>query len=388
MSIKTYGKHCLIAIPCLLLGGTEIQTLNLCRALILGGYQVKVCCYYEFDEKMVDAFQNKGAEVILMALDRTQGLFHLIWKLKALFKRIKPDIVHVQYMAPGFVPIIAAKLSDIRTVFATSHIAGTIAFGWKAKCLLRLAAMLCTTFFCVSKGVENFWFGNSAFFTTDDLKRRRKHYTIYNPVDIHQISTIVEKTDTDHLKAQLNLPSENLIGIVGRLHQQKGHADLLEAMVSIVKDKPDVRLLIIGDGSLRNTLQKKAEKLGIGDKIVWLDAVSQERVFELYSIIDILVMPSLCEGFGLAAAEAMAAGLPVVASDVDGLCEVVNHEETGYLTLPGSSRLLAERIIKLLSNPAKAADMGQAGRKRATRLFSMERFTETIICAYKELSHK
>ena len=89
-------KKVLIAIPCLLSGGTEIQTLTLVRVLAADGYRVSVCCYYEHDEKMVSSFQNAGAEVLLMKLDRSHGLFYLARNLITVFNRIKPDYVHVQ----------------------------------------------------------------------------------------------------------------------------------------------------------------------------------------------------------------------------------------------------------------------------------------------------
>ena len=111
----------LICIPMLLVGGTEMQSLNLVRVLVSNGYQVTVCCYYEHEELMVSGFRSTGAKVILMNLKRSGGLFNLIRELMKLFRSSQPNIVHVQYVAPGLIPIIAAKLSGLRTVFSTVH---------------------------------------------------------------------------------------------------------------------------------------------------------------------------------------------------------------------------------------------------------------------------
>ncbi len=97
-----------------------------------------------------------------MRLQRSQGLLHFALKPIKLYKRSKPDIIHVQYLAPGLVPsIIAARMANISTIFATVHIAGAIAYGRKAKLLLHTAARLCSAFFCVSSETEEFWFGSS-----------------------------------------------------------------------------------------------------------------------------------------------------------------------------------------------------------------------------------
>jgi len=141
-----------------------VQVLSVINVLVLGGYCVTVCCYYDYDEMMVAEMRATGARVILMGLRRSDGLFHLIEKLRTLFKQEKTDIVHVQYLAPGLIPIIAARTAGISTIFATVHIAGSVAYGWREKLLLRIAARLCTAFFCISKGVEKFWFGNSEVF--------------------------------------------------------------------------------------------------------------------------------------------------------------------------------------------------------------------------------
>ena len=373
-----------ITIPCLLLGGTEMQTLSLVRVLISGGYIVTVCCYYEYNIKMVCSFQNTGAEVILMGLERSEGLFDLILRLRVLFQKIKPGIVHVQYIAPGFAPIVAAKLSGIRIVFATVHQPGR-SQGLKAKSLLRTAALLCTAFFCVSKVTEESWFGNSAVFDASKYKNpRRKHFTIYNAIDVSAIAEGVRKIDRVAFKESLRLDSQcHIVGAVGRFREEKGQDMLIQAMAIVVQSVPDVCLLLVGDGPDRGKLQKLSQDFGLYDNVYWAGQIDPAAVIPYYAVMDVVVVPSRFEGFGLTAAEAMAAGLPVVASNVDGLCEVVKHEETGYLVPPENSELLADRIIDLLADPDKAVDMGQAGRERAEHYFSMVQFSDAILKVYE-----
>ena len=143
------GQHIVIAIPCLNRGGTEMQTLNLVRALSQGGYRLSTVCYFENDDEVVAEFRAAGTEVLLMNCERSTGAFALISKLKKQFRRLKPDVVHVQYMAPGALPIVAARLAGVTRVLATVHQPYTRSHGLKAKVLLRLSATMCSRFICV-----------------------------------------------------------------------------------------------------------------------------------------------------------------------------------------------------------------------------------------------
>lgn len=385
-------KRVLIATPVLLLGGTEIQTLSLVKVLAGAGYRVMVCCYYEFAESIVVQFQEIGVEVTLLRLDRSHGqidlsqIWGLIQKFTAVLREYHPDIVHVQYLAPGLIPIIAARLVGVPIVFATVHIAGSSVYGLKAKCLLRLAGQLCTAFFCVSKGVEEFWFGDSKLLDPQYSNRNRKHFTIYNAIDFVRIEQIISGIDREELRRSLGIRGKQVVGIVGRLAPQKGHVILLDAMTEIIKQNPNIMLVAIGDGPDRGKLEDKAMQLGITQHIQWMGAMKQEEVYQLYGIMDVFVMPSLYEGFGLAAAEAMAAGLPVVGTKVDGLSEIIEDRVTGYLLKVGNSHELAKALIQILSNPGGREIMGQKGKDRIQELFSLQRFSKLMLAAYSELS--
>jgi glycosyltransferase involved in cell wall biosynthesis len=378
----------MIATPVLLVGGTEVQVLSTVRVLAAAGYTVVVCCYYEFDERIVKLMKSAGAEVVLLRLDRSRGsyvlgdMLVLMRALVAIFRRYQPDIAHVQYLAPGFLPILAARLARVKVVFSTVHIAGSTAFDQRHKFLLRIAAKLCNAFLCVSRGVEEFWFGTSEVLRPGGL-HGRKHWTIYNGVDTDAIKKATVSVDRARIRSELEISSENVIGIVGRLVLQKGHVVLLDAMVEIIRHFPNVVLIVVGDGAENTGLQNRARQLGIDGHIRWLGAMVHNEVVELYSVMNLVAMPSLFEGFGLTAVEAMAAGKPVVGSKVDGLEEIIDHGVTGYLVPAGDSATLAGAICDLLANPAKARRMGESGQVRAERLFSLDRFAESVLYAYQ-----
>ena len=154
-------------------------------------------------------------------------------------------------------------------------------------------------------------------------------------------------------------------------------------MPQIIKAVPNARLLIIGDGPDREKLHLMAANLGAGDHICWAGEKDQASVIPYYAIMDVVVVPSQFEGFGLVAAEAMAASCPVVASNIDGLNEVVEHGKTGFLTPVGDSKAFAEKIIYLLTDPVKARAMGKEGYRKVVQFFSIETFTKAILNAYK-----
>lgn len=370
----------MISIPVLLVGGTEMQTLNLVRVLADNGYGVTVCCYYDHEASMVAVMEAAGARVVLLDLERSAGVLHLLDKLMRFFREEQPDIVHVQYIAPGLIPVLAARLARIPTIFATVHQPGRT-YGWKAKLMLRTAAQLCTAFFCNSLAVEQSWFGDCSLFNPQQPSNP-KHCTIYNAVDVERISRIASETDRTVLRAELDLGDRPVVGVVGRLRWEKGQGVLLVAMAQVVRHIPTSLLMVVGDGPDRDGLQRQAERLGITDNVIWLGSQSAEEVFRLYSIMDVVAVPSIFEGFGLVAAEAMAAGLPVVGSAVDGLAEVIADHETGRLVPPQDAGALAAALIALLESPETAADMGRKGRQRVEEHFSLQRFSESTLAAY------
>jgi len=373
--------HVLIAIPILLLGGTEIQTLNLVRVLRSAGYRVSVCCYYERDDAVVDMFRQAGADVLLMGLRREQGAWVLIRELRKLIRGLRPDIIHVQYVAPGLLPVLAARLAGVRRLLATVHAPGRTV-GLRARVFVRIASRLCRIFFCVSQSAERSWFGDSQVFDAAQSNGHRRHYTLYNAVDVDRIAMLADGVDHAAVRRCLGLGDGPVVGIVARLRSEKGHAILLDAMAEVVRELPEARLLAVGDGPDRDSLQEQARRLGIEGSVVWAGAKTQDEAFALYGVMDVVAVPSLFEGFGLSAAEAMAAGKPVVAAAADGLAEVVQDKVTGGVVPISDSKALTTGIAGLLSNPVLAKALGQAGRRRVAIEFSIARFAESTLAAY------
>jgi len=369
-----------ITIPVLLTGGTEIQTLTLVKVLVRAGYEVIVCCFYEFDQCMVNQMRQASAKVALLNQNWNDGLWSILKNVTLFLREEKPYIVHVQYMAPGFIAVLSARLAGVRTVFATVHQPGRT-YGWKAKALLRLAASMCTSFFCISRSVEESWFGTSTLFDAEALKKYR-HCTIYNAVDIDQVQELVEKGKQENLRRQLNLDEGTVIGCIARLRCEKGQSFLIDALAEILKDLPSVRLVIIGEGPDRSALLDQADQLNISNSIVWLGPMSHSETMRHLAVMDVLAVPSLFEGFGLVAAEAMAAGIPVVASQTDGLTEVIDQGRTGLLFEPGNCKEMTDALVYMLESKNRQREYGESGKERVRELFALHAFEHSISRAY------
>lgn len=353
-----------ITLPVLLVGGTEMQTMLQVRALVCSGHRVTLCCFYQYDEIMHRKMKDAGAEVLLLDLDRREGLRVLLQRLVREFRRVKPDIVHVQYMAPGFIPVLAARLAGVPRVFATVHQPGR-PYGWKAHLLLRTAARLCTRFFCNSLAVERSWFGNASLYGPG-LPITGKRGTLYNAVDCRRVAQAADSAREGH--------AGFVIGCVGRLRREKGQDILVQSAVKILNRHPEVRFHMIGDGPDREMLCNLTREAGVADRFSWLGACAPEEVYRSYGGMDLLVVPSRFEGFGLVAVEGMAAGLPVVASKVDGLEEVVADGETGILVIAGDVEDLANACCRIIDDRKHAVEMGALGKKRANECFSFDRY--------------
>ena len=207
-----------------------------------------------------------------------------------------------------------------------------------------------------------------------------KVITIYNGIE----TAPFEAASTTVIRAQLNLPSTApIVGTVGRLHPQKGLPYLLTAFREINAIYPNAHLLVVGAGELRAVLESQAQQLGISHRVIFTG--NRQDIPDLLACVDIFVLPSLWEGLPNVVLEAMAAGLPVVATAVGGTPEVVVNDVTGLLIPPRDPQALADAIHRLLRDPELRQRMGQAGRARVAEHFSVEQMVRKTETLYEHL---
>ncbi len=369
------NKNILICIPCLLTGGTEVQTLSLVKALISSSYKVTTLCYFEYSEDMVARYKKAGSSVICLSPERTRahGAWRTIHFLYKGFKRTlgdkKYDLAHVQYMAPGAIPIILLRILGIKKIIATAH---TMADIYPSLKLIHfIQRYILTAFTCITLKAEESFFGSASLYTPEiKLKKRGNHFTIYNNLpDYIQIA-----------QRPRSFGNVITIGVVSRLEYIKGMDLVVPAFKEIHRQFSNTRFLIVGDGSLRKHMEEEINKADLYSCASMVGRQPQEKLQSYYDQIDILLVPSRSEGFGLTALEGMARGCIVIASKVGGLPEIIDN--IGFLHIPENIDSIVKSTSKLIENKRRFGECSHNALKRAAT-FSTKTYQQHISTLYK-----
>lgn len=365
----------LIGIPCLKLGGTELQTLRLVQSLVEGGYKVVTACYFEYDMEMVRQYQTAGSRVECLSAygNRPEGTIKQYRFLKSTLRRIvkdyKPDIAHIQYMAPGALPIIILKQLGVKTILATLH---TTAGIYKNLSLVRfLQRRWVKAFTCISSDAEMGFFGRWQLYDNKMPLRKHNHFTIYN--------TLAPRLSIAEPRSQFNNPIT--IGIVSRLETIKGVDLVIPAFAKLKKEIPDIKLVVVGEGSLKELMHEQQKQYGVD--IDWRGTIPQQSLSKVYEEIDVVWIPSRSEGFGLTAIEAMANGCLVIAAETGGLPEVIGQKE--LLFESENIDDLVSHTQKLLTSDSAVVNNQRRKLSQKVSQFTFDHFKETILDLYSRL---
>ncbi|MCM8818164.1 MAG: glycosyltransferase family 4 protein [Candidatus Omnitrophica bacterium] len=367
----------------LVVGGAQENTIFTVEGLIKKGYKVDLITGKTKGPEgtLEKKVQQKGIPLIIVKeLVRNINPFYDIIafvKLFFIFRKNKYDIVHTHSAKAGILGRISAKLAYSSTiVIHTIH--GLPFHQYQNKILNfiyivaeKIAYYFTDHFICVGEVMKEksikAGIGNEDDYTV-----------IYSGFEVEKyINTCFEKREILREKYGIR-KDEKVIGMIGRLFYLKGHNFLLEAFRDISKKYPDVKLLLVGDGILREQLENYAKKHGIYDKIIFTGLISPEKIPEHVAIMDILVHTSLREGLPKSVAQGLAGGKPVVAFDIDGTKEVVINGKTGFIVPPGNVKVLKEKIIYLLENFEIASKMGIEGQNLIKKLFPVEKMVDEI----------
>lgn len=350
-------------------GGAEKHILNLAGAADPRAVEFTVCCL--FSAPFADIASRAGINAMAVPM-RHKADFGVVGKLAGVIRGGGFDLVHTHGVRANLLGRLAARLADKKRIITTVHsllekdypgVVSRLANSWAE----RATRGLTDHFIAVSRGLKDRLVSGGV--PADGVT------VIYNGISLEEIRPCKEPGAVR--KKMGFLPETPLVGIVARLHAVKGHSYFLEAAREVLLQRPDVRFLIVGDGPYRPALEKLAGNLGINGQVVFTGFV--DDVYSLMADLDLLVISSLWEGFGLTAVEAMALGVPVVATEVGGLPEVVLHGETGLLVPPANPAALARSIVWMLDHPGEASSMAEKGGK-----IVREKFTSTVMARRTE----
>lgn len=336
-------------------------------------------------QRWIGHFKEKGYEIHLFSFQFTEieGVhihyfaaplktfyFLHIPKIKLLVEKIKPDLLHAHYAssygfvgaASGFHPfVISVWGSDIvgfpeRSLFHRKII----------KYSLGQADIITVT----SKMLEKL--------TGEFASPKKRLIRIPFGVDLNKFRP----------ESRENKKTGITLGVIKRLDRKYGIEYLIKAFALVEKRYSDTRLLIVGDGSLRSKLKKLAFQLGCDKKIKFLGNVPHFQIPKILNEMDIFVMPSLQESFGVAALEASACQLPVIASNVGGVPEVILDKKTGLLIPPQDPSAIAEAVIYLIENPDLRQKLGEFGRNFVMKNYDWHENAKRMENLYQKVLRK
>lgn len=356
-------------------GGAQRQLLELVRRLDKAQYRVAVCPVWDIPD-LERSFVETGVEIIRIHKRHSYD-FTVAVRLARFMRQFQPAIVHTWLFTGSLWGRLAAAMAWAPVIVAAER--SVRPDGHDAK-PLRLANKVLAPVTDVI--TANSQAGISALqrqgYAVDKLRLLR------NGVDTALFSPNGQPGQQTQIRSSLHIsPDTLLLGMVARLDYPKDYATLLNAIRIVVDAGFDVHCLIIGTGPHRARLESLASDLGIAALVHFLG--ERTDVSCLLQSLDVFAFSSLWEGMPNAVLEAMACGLPVVASDVAGTAEAVVDGVTGFLTPAGDADALADRILQLLRDPKLRAAMGEAGRARAVAGFSMEAMVAQTIGLYDEL---
>ncbi|MBN2189762.1 MAG: glycosyltransferase family 4 protein [Candidatus Aureabacteria bacterium] len=280
-------------------------------------------------------------------------------KILKLLKRNRYDIVHTHSSKAGIIGRLAAKKAGIRTVIHTIH--GLPYHKYQSLALNRFykiceksVAGLTDKYIAVSEAMKQQSLAAG-------VSREDKYRIIRSGFDLTRYLKPLRASA--EIRRSLNIPPDAvLICKIARLFHLKGHEYILESFSRLAPGAKNIYLLLVGDGILRNELERKAEQLGIKENTVFAGLIDPEEIPDYINAADMLVHTSLREGLAKAIPQAYACSKPVVSFDIDGAGELVKNDLTGYLVPPKDTALLAEAIDKLVENSDLRYHMGQKGK--------------------------
>ena len=334
-------------------------------------FSIKIATLYPHGN-LIDLFEELNIEIINLNKKSGKDL-GLILKLKNLIKKEKFDIVHTHNVDGFEYGVLAAKLAKTKKIIHTAH-GKSVKEGnirkLREKIIHKFISRYLTDYITVSNDLKQYAWKNWC-------KNKSKIKTIHNGIDTNKFKKI--NINKNYL-SDLNIKENNkLIGIVAGLRPVKNHVTLFKAMKIIKKRIPYSKLLVIGDGSEKEKLERLVDRLGLNKEILFLG--NRQDIVELWNILDVGCLSSLSECLSITLLEGMACEVPFVATNVGGNAEVIENEKNGFLIKSRDYESMAEKITNLLNAKGTKELIGKEARKTILDNFNIN----NMIKKYKEI---
>ncbi|MCY3779725.1 MAG: glycosyltransferase family 4 protein [Chloroflexi bacterium] len=359
--------------------GAEGHLLVLLAGLRNRGIDARLIILVEPDkpmEDMVATAADRGIPTSSLIIRRDYDL-PLLFKLRNALREMQPDIVHTHLIHADVFGYFAAKAVGTRIIISSRHNDDQFRYRPRWRRINRWLWRRIDAGIAISYAIKQFTVDIEGA-PTDKVK------IVHYGMDYSWMSDAEIDAARLKLRAELNLDDDALLlGLVCRLVEQKGIPYAMEALRRLRAEFPGAHLVIAGDGEKAAELRRLASALGIADRVHWLGW--RPKAIDLMAAFDVLLVPSLWEGFGLVLLEAMSRRVPVIASRVSAIPEVVRDGETGILFEPRNVDALTGAIVRLLSDRSLRKYMGLLGAARLEEHFSVQRMVDKTIAVYDQV---
>ncbi|MGA8710741.1 MAG: glycosyltransferase family 4 protein [Thermoplasmata archaeon] len=359
-------------------GGVESHVRGIVRELAREGHEVTVVTS-RYDRSLPVDEETEGYRILR---SRSLGVLldtPLDFGTRRTVRALEPDVFHLHYPPPLTSYFATRELSRRKVPVCLTYHCDLYLPGAAG----RLLAGIYQTVFLPStlNRTDRVIVHTKSYGSTSAMLRGRELSVIPSAVDLERFRPGI---DASGLRADLRLDGKRVAVFTGRLVPHKGVDVLLQALVQLPQD---VVLVVIGAGPRLPSLVGLARRLGVEDRVRFCPAVTDEDLPRYLALGDVFVFASQnrLEGFGLAVAEAMAAGLPVVIADMPGVREVIEPGREGLLAEPLIASDLAEKIRVILDDPSLAKRMGHAGRERAEARYGLPTVVRSLVNLYEGL---
>ena len=318
------------------------------------------------------AKQLESVGVYPIFLNRQKWDPRVLSDILKLIRRGHIQVIQLFGMKACIIGRIASRITDTRAII---HVRDMTPMGAILRFLQRRLAAWTDLALAISEAIKAF--------TVKELGVREEIVQVVNnPIVLSEFSSPSPQLRSA-IRAQFEIGDhENVIGVIGRLHPDKGHSFLMRLMPALLAECPKVVLLVVGDGPMRGECEALARELELEGAIRF--AGHRNDIAAILTAVDVVVMPSIREGFGLAALEAIAAGKPVVASKVGGLPEIVIDGKTGFLVEPSDKDGFVRGLSRLLSDPLLIEKQREECRQYVQR-FAVEKHVDLLTTIYTNL---
>lgn len=363
-------------------GGAEQLLVDLLPEMRRRGVDVEVAALFHCADDLGTELQRAGVIVHRLDLAGPFSLIDATWKLRGLVRKRNFNVFWGHLYYGNFYASLARKLAGHGAVAVTMHSVGYSQAPpkrFRERIAIRLERFVLSSAdlrVAVSQAVRQDY---AAYFGLGDI------VVAYNGTDCRRLASLLPTTP-ETTRSGFGLSADDFLVVTpGSLLAKKGHAVWIDA-IQRLRDchgfQP--KAVLCGDGPLSEVLATDIAHRGLANQVTVLPAIPHERLLPLIAAADAVVLPSLREPFGIAAAEAMALGAACVLSDVDGLRELTAGADCALLVPPGDADALAEAIIRLHSNPALASDLGRRAREHVCARFGIATCAERWIGLLEE----